>query len=103
MREFKKGNNTKEKHEQSMIIMVDDAGVESCVPVDITNRDYMQYMMWLKEGYEPWDSDEEVDWEQSWEKVKSMPVAEETNAEPAPTKSKRRKKPSATPPDAVEG
>lgn len=98
--EFKRTRPQEELDQETVITAHSEDGVFSWVPKDPANRYYAEFLRMEAEGYEAWWHDEEVDWSQSWDKIKDLPLAQEDAQdavsqepvnEPVPKKTRRKK------------
>ncbi len=94
MKEFKRTKPQDQLDQEESIFLYTDDGQASSVPKDPDNRDYALFLQMQSEGYEAWWHDEEIDWEQSWEKEKNglTKELEEMAEPPKPIKQSRKKK-----------
>lgn len=100
MKEFKRTKPQDRLDEESIVIVQDgENGIISCVPKNPLNPLYQEFLKMEQEGYEAWWHDEEIDWEQSWEKEKAGLIAE-SEEESKPKKKARKKKESTGGEDA---
>lgn len=93
-REFKRTKPQEELGQEEVIIVQDSNGNISYAPKSLNNLDYQQFLKMEAEGYEAWWHDEEVDFEQSWEKEKAglTKDLEEAQEPTKPVKKARKKK-----------
>lgn len=92
--EFKRTKPQEELDQETTILAKTEDGWIGSVPRDPANRHYAEFLKMEAEGYEAWWHDEEIDFEQSWEKEKAGLIIEPLpEVEPIkPVKKARKKK-----------